>query len=112
MYFTYDAKNKIYELRNNAKSCVKKIKVLSLVYDTSTYLLEEYGEMYEIDQRLQSLAKRKIYSKESIRSDSWDLEYLNKLMSGDINFYNIDQGIDTDFAIKFMHTYYRCPRGY
>lgn len=107
MYFTYDGPTDTYELRNAAKSCVKKIKKPSLIYDTRTYIMEEYGDEYEMELRLLSFANRKIYHKEMVKSDSWDLEYLNKLMSGEVNFHDIDQGYIKNFASKYRLTYYR-----
>ncbi len=107
MYFTYDGQTDLFELRNAMKSTVKRIKTVALIYDNKTFALEEYGEMEEMELRLLSFANRKIYHKEMVKSDSWDLEYLNKLMSGRINFHDIDQGIAKDFADKYRLVYYR-----
>lgn len=107
MHFTYDGQTDLFELRNSMKSTVKRIKTVCLIYDNKTYALEEYGELEEMELRLLSFANRKIYHKEMIKSSTWDLDYLNKLMSGEINFYDIDQGITRDFADKFRHVYYR-----
>lgn len=109
MYFTYN-ENKIYELRNSVKSCVKRMPNLALIYDNVTYKLEEYGSIDEMELRLLSFANRKIYNKEMVKSDSWDLVYLNKLVDNKISFKNIDQGIDKNFADKFRTVYYRNPK--
>lgn len=112
MYFTYNEKDKIYELRNSVKSCVKRMKMPTLMYDNVTHKLEEYGDIVEMELRLLSFANRKMYTKEMVKSSSWDLEYLNKLMNNEQNFYNIDQGIDKNFAEKFGIVYYRNPKAH
>lgn len=65
-----------------------------------------------MEARLLSFANRKIYHKELVKSESWDVDYLNKLMNSEISFLDVDQGICKDFALKYKFSYFRPQKGH
>lgn len=111
MYFTFNESSKLYELRNSMNSTVKRIEHLAIIYDSKEYKLIEYGEAEDMEARLLSYSKRKMYNMELIKSKNWYLDVINDVINDKMSIINLDQRL-IKFAGNHRHVYFRNPKGF
>lgn len=107
MRFTYNSKDKIYELRNKMNSTVKRMPEVALLFDEDTGLLVQYGETRTLNVELKKLAEAKKYNYCIVRSVSWNLEYLNKIIDGSMRYPEVEG--NRAIADKWFMSYYPNP---
>lgn len=107
MRFTYDEKTKLYELRNKMNSTVKRMDSVAVLFDSDTFKMIDYGSLPDMTAEHRKAASNLRYRTHMMRSDSWNLEYLNQIIEGQIDCRCFE---GKEFATKFFEAYYRNPK--
>lgn len=107
MKFTFNSRDKIYELRNKMNSTVKRMSEVAILFDEDSGGMVQYGESFQINKELQKLAEAKKYHYCVVRSVCWNLDYLNRIIDGSLRYPDIEG--NRNIADKFFTAYYPNP---